>query len=69
MDMVTNQQIDVLGIRVVLGITQEQLADTVGVSQPTVALWESGKRNPSGSATILLTRLQQQAKKKHSKPS
>lgn len=67
MEMATHEQIDVQEIRAVLGITQEKLAETVGVSQPTVALWESGKRNPSGSATLLLKRLQQQAEKKSSK--
>lgn len=30
------------------GITQYQLAEILGISRPTLAHWESGKRNPSG---------------------
>lgn len=41
-------------VRTSLALTQEQFAARLGVSQGTVALWESGDRNPSGSAKILL---------------
>lgn len=34
--------------RVHLGLTQEQLADSVGVSYQAVQQWESGKSNPKG---------------------
>lgn len=34
------------------GLTQKELASLAGTSQPTVALYESGKRDPS-SATLL----------------
>lgn len=44
-------------VRVDLDLTQEQFAARLGVSQGTVALWESGDRNPSGSAKILLEML------------
>lgn len=67
--MATNQNIDVSAIRQGLGFTQTELAEAVGVSQPTVALWESGDRNPSGSATILLKRLQEKTQKKSRRPS
>ena len=44
-------------VRAELDLTQEQFAGRLGVSQATVALWESGCRNPSGSARILLEML------------
>jgi transcriptional regulator with XRE-family HTH domain len=34
--------------RLTLGLTQEQLADSIGATQAAVALWESGKRIPGG---------------------
>jgi DNA-binding transcriptional regulator YiaG len=39
------------------GITQAVLADMVGVDRVSVTLWESGKRNPSGSAKKILAEL------------
>lgn len=30
-----------------LGLTQAQLAERLGVSQPCVSQWESGRRTPS----------------------
>jgi DNA-binding transcriptional regulator YiaG len=69
MEMATNETIDVAAIRQGLGFTQVELAQAVGVSQPTVALWESRERNPSGSATILLKRLQEKADKKSRRQS
>lgn len=44
----------VKAIRQALGITQEELGRRVGVSECTVSLWESGRRNPNGSAILLL---------------
>jgi DNA-binding transcriptional regulator YiaG len=69
MDMAT-MQFDpehVLPLRNRLGLTQTQLAESVGVSQPTVAMWEAGHRKPSGAATILLKQLAQKAEKKSSR--
>ena len=34
-------------IRVEKGITQVQLAETMGISKGTVAMWETGKREPN----------------------
>ncbi len=34
-------------LRVSRGLTQEQLAREVSVSRSTVAMWESGKSNPT----------------------
>ena len=61
--------VHVLPLRTKLGLTQTELAESVGVSQPTVAMWEAGQRKPSGSATILLNRLRDQAEKKSRKRS
>ena len=35
-------------------MSQQQLADAVGVSQSTVAMWETGKRIPRGKMLKLL---------------
>lgn len=48
---------DIRGLRENLGFTQAQLADAVGVNRTAVTLWESGMRNPSGSAEKLLAML------------
>ncbi len=36
------------------GISQERLADELGVSHGTISLWETGKREPKLSNLILL---------------
>lgn len=36
------------------GLTQSQFADLLGVSRPSIAVWENGYREPSGSAKTLL---------------
>lgn len=50
-------------LRELLGMTQEQLAACCGVQRTTVTLWESGLRNPSGSAAVLLEQLKEKAEK------
>lgn len=57
----------VLPLRAKLKITQAELAEKVGVSQPLVALWEAGHRSPSGPASILLKQLEKKLEKKSSK--
>ena len=42
-------------IRKRVGLTQTELANLIGVGQPTVALWESGKRNPSNKNLLALS--------------
>lgn len=54
----------VLPLRSRLGMTQVELAERVGVSQPLVALWEAGHRVPSGPAAILLRQLDRKNSKK-----
>lgn len=44
-------------IRAWFGLTQQELADKLGVSQNAVARWETGSRHPTGSAVTLLTGL------------
>jgi DNA-binding transcriptional regulator YiaG len=50
-------------------MTQTELAESVGVSQPTVALWEAGHRRPSGAAAILLKQLEKKTEKKSRRQS
>ena len=39
-----------------LGITQEQLAETLGISQPAISSWERGGSSPTASALLGLLR-------------
>jgi transcriptional regulator with XRE-family HTH domain len=39
-------------IRLGVGVTQQQLADELGVDRVTVARWESGKRTPRGELRL-----------------
>lgn len=43
-------------LRVAAGLTQWQLAEQVGVSQPAVALWETGVNIPSLANVIAMAR-------------
>ena len=54
----------VFPLRSSLGMTQVELAERLGVSQPLVALWEKGDRVPSGPAAILLRQLKTRDEKK-----
>ncbi len=38
-------------------ISQKEIALSLGVSQPTVSEWESGKKNPAGKNLIALSEL------------
>lgn len=42
------------GLRHLLGITQQELADRIGVHRGTVARWETGKRKVPEMAARLL---------------
>lgn len=44
-------------LRAAMALDQTEFAARVGVSQATVSLWESGDRNPTGSARLLLEML------------
>lgn len=43
--------------RVRIGLTQEGLADHLGVSRQTVLRWENGKTNPPTSAVYMMANL------------
>jgi DNA-binding transcriptional regulator YiaG len=44
-------------VREAAGISQSELAETLGVSTATVCRWESGKRRPRGAALESYVRL------------
>lgn len=54
----------VIALRQKLGLNQSDLARRVGVTTATVSHWETGRRNPSGSAAILLDFLRLEADRK-----
>jgi transcriptional regulator with XRE-family HTH domain len=44
-------------IRERMGLSQTDLAELVGVTQPAVAAWEAGRRRPTGDAAEILERI------------
>ena len=44
-------------IREKCGITQQELADKLGVTQATISFWETGERYPSPSNLLQLEKL------------
>ena len=58
---------DVVNLREKLGLTQVEFAERLGVSHVAVHYWETGKRSPSGPASILLKQLQGQSELKREK--
>lgn len=46
------------------GLTRKQLGDLMGVTITTIYLWEMGQRNPSRTAEILLSRVEQELQEK-----
>ena len=44
----------VAGVRDRLGLSQQELADLLGISRRTLENWEQGRRQPTGAARILL---------------
>jgi DNA-binding transcriptional regulator YiaG len=51
----------VRGLRRHLALTQEQLADELGVRQQTVSEWETGAYRPRGASDRLLTLVAERA--------
>ena len=45
---------DVVALRRFVGLTQQQFAETLGISVHTLRNWEQGRRNPVGPALALL---------------
>ena len=48
------RDVDVVGTRERLGLSQAEFATAFGVSVSTVRNWEQGRRTPSGAARTLL---------------
>lgn len=44
----------VTGVRERLGLSQQELADLLGISRRTLENWEQGRRAPTGAAKVLL---------------
>lgn len=47
-------QASVAGVRERLGLSQQELADVLGISRRTLENWEQGRREPTGAAKVLL---------------
>ena len=45
-------------------LTRRQLGDLTGVTITTIYLWEMGQRNPSRTAEILLSRIEEEFEQK-----
>jgi len=50
-------KLDIKAIRKIFGITQDELAQRMGVKQSTVSMWEADKRAPSGIAERMLAQV------------
>ena len=46
--------INVAALRSKTGLSQQEFAESIGVSKATLQNWEQGRRNPSGPAQVLL---------------
>ena len=55
---------EIKGIRKILNLTQQKLADLIGARQHTVARWETGLHNPTGAYLMALRGLAEKAKRK-----
>jgi len=52
-------------LRYHLGLTQRQLAETLGTRQQTISEWETGMYKPRGASTTLLSIIAERAKFKY----
>ena len=50
-------KLDIKSIRKIFDITQDELAQRLGVEQSTVSMWECGKRAPSVIALRMLAQV------------
>jgi putative transcriptional regulator len=48
------QAASVSGVRERLGLSQQELAELLGISRRTLENWEQGRRKPTGAAKVLL---------------
>jgi len=49
-------------LRYHLGLTQRQMAETLGTRQQTISEWETGMYKPRGASTTLLSIIAERAK-------
>ena len=49
-------------LRCHLGLTQREMADTLGTRQQTISEWETGMYNPRGASATLLSIIAEKAK-------
>jgi len=56
-------EVDLKKLRKILGLTQEKLADELGVSLATIVRWETGKTKPSPLARQRINQLVKEAVK------
>lgn len=47
-------EIEITNIRKKLKMSQQELADLIGISKGTIENWEQGRRQPTGAARALL---------------
>jgi DNA-binding transcriptional regulator YiaG len=52
---------DVKGLRLHLGMTQQELADEMGTRQQTISEWETGMYRPRGASLTLLNLVAERA--------
>jgi len=55
----------VRALRQHLGLTQQQMADELGIRQQTVSEWETGMYQPRGTSSTLLTMVAERASFKY----
>lgn len=49
-------RLDIRSTRQAKGLSQVQLAEAIGVGQPTISMWESGEMQPSVRNAVKLAR-------------
>jgi type I restriction enzyme M protein len=55
------EPLEIITLRKGLGLTQEELANRIGVTVGTVSLWETGKRRPRKIALKALSKIRDEA--------
>lgn len=53
----SKSKLDIKALRKIFDITQDELAQLLGVEQSTVSMWEAGKRSPSSIAQRMLAQV------------
>lgn len=53
----SKSKLDIKALRKIIDITQDELAQRLGVTQSTVSMWECGKRAPSCIAQRMIAQV------------